>query len=78
MKKYDEAASDFIEAVKIDYPVDSKNCEPAIILLNEVIKFNPNYAEAYNSRGEYYKELGETEKAETDFKKAVELNRMMI
>jgi len=73
MKKYEEAASDFAGAIRMDYPVESKNCEPAIILLNEVIKFNPNYAEAYNSRGEYYKELGETEKAETDFKKAVEL-----
>lgn len=73
LQNYNKAASDFIEAINIDYPVESKNCEPAVILLNEVINFNPNYAEAYETRGEYYKALGKIYKAEVDFKKAGEL-----
>ena len=73
LEKYDDAASDFIEAIKIDYPVESKNCEPAILLLNEVIKFNPSYAETYDTRGEYYETLGKIDEAKADFKKAEEL-----
>jgi len=73
LKKYDEAASDFIEAIEFDYSHNTNKAEQAILLLTEVIKFNPNYAEAYDSRGEYYKELGETDKADADFKKAEEL-----
>ena len=73
LKKYDEAASDFIEAIEYDYSHNTNKAEQAILLLTEVIKFNPNYAEAYDSRGEYYKELGKTDKADADFQKAEEL-----
>lgn len=78
LKQYDKAASDFLEAIKIDYPSTSKNCEPAILLLNDVIKFNPDYVEAYDIRGEYYESLEKINEAEADFKKAEELSRIML
>ena len=76
--KYDEAASDFLEAIEIDYPIEEKNCEPTILLLNDVIKFNSNYADAYLYRGECYKILGKSNEAKADFKKAEELNQIMV
>jgi len=34
---------------------------------------NPKYATAYNNRGRAYQELGQYDKAESDFNKAKEL-----
>lgn len=71
--KYDEAASDFLEAIEIDYSIEEKNCELTILLLNDLIKLNPNHADTYFYRGECYKILGKSDEAEVDFKKAEEL-----
>lgn len=46
----------------------------AIYHYNEAIRLNPNYAEAYNSRGTIYGKLGQYQLAMEDFIKALHLN----
>ncbi|MFH1622250.1 MAG: tetratricopeptide repeat protein [Candidatus Omnitrophota bacterium] len=52
-----------------------KNCfENEVFHWSKEIKDNPNNAEAYNNRGKTYGELGDDDKAISDFTKAVEVN----
>ena len=48
--------------------------DAAINSLNEAVKLNPDYAEAYYYRGLTYKSLGQREQAFEDYNKAIELN----
>ena len=50
-----------------------KGYTEAIMLYDEAIKLNPNYASAYHYRGVAYRALGNHTKAQADFKKAKEL-----
>lgn len=46
----------------------------AIQYLNQAIQQNPNSAEAYNSRGNAYRDLNQLQKAVSDYNQAVRLN----
>lgn len=48
--------------------------EKAIENLTKAIKLNPNKAELFRSRADVYFNLGEEDKSEKDYKKALELN----
>ena len=48
--------------------------EDKIKLLDEVIELNPNYALAYNNRGNAYQGLKQYERAIQDYSEAIELN----
>jgi Tfp pilus assembly protein PilF len=41
--------------------------------MDEAIRLNPQYADAYYGRGMVYKKLGKTKEAELDFQKAKKL-----
>lgn len=48
--------------------------QDAIKEYTEAIKMDPDYAAAYNNRGNLYRNLGDFEKALEDYNKAIELN----
>ncbi len=43
------------------------------VIYNEAIRLNPQYATAYNNRGNSYSDLGEDQKAIADFQQAANL-----
>ena len=53
---------------------ESKDQEGALASLNEVIKLNPELAEAYNNIGNLLRELGSFSEAIDNFNKAIKLN----
>ena len=61
----------FEEGNKLYY---AKDYYGAIKLYREALKLNPNFADAYNNRGNAYKDLGQYERAIQDFDKAIQLN----
>jgi tetratricopeptide (TPR) repeat protein len=48
--------------------------DSVLILADIALSFDPQLSEAYNVRGEYYREIGQTERAIKDFNKALKLN----
>ena len=57
------------------YDEDQKgNRENAIEYYTRAIELNPEYADAYNNRGNAYRNLKEYEKAISDYNRAIELN----
>jgi tetratricopeptide (TPR) repeat protein len=47
--------------------------QEAITDYNEAIRLNPNYADAYNNRGNTYQNLGDKQKALVDLREASRL-----
>jgi Flp pilus assembly protein TadD len=52
---------------------DKEDWDAAIVCFSEVIRLQPDDAEAYNNRGNAYAEKGEDDKASKDLAKAKEL-----
>jgi tetratricopeptide (TPR) repeat protein len=52
--------------------------QKAIEYLNEAIRFNPNFAQAYNNRGLAYRNLGQHQRAIEDYNEAIRLNPNFI
>ncbi len=56
------------------YKVDTTS---ALNDLSNAIELNPNYAKAYDLRGVVYQEMGKTEEAKADYKKALGLDPLL-
>jgi hypothetical protein len=67
-------ADDYL--VEADYKFHRKDYSGAILAYNEVIRLDPNYAEAllYRDRGSSYYALGNTQAAMADFNEAIRIN----
>ena len=52
----------------------NKNYEDCLTFLNIFVEKEPNFAVAYNNRGNVYSDLNQLETAITDYNKAIELN----
>lgn len=67
-------ADDYL--VQADYKLHKRDYSGAIAAYNEVIRLNPNYAEAllYRNRGSSYYALGDTQAAIADFNEAIKIN----
>lgn len=52
----------------------NKNHEDCLTFLNGFVEKEPNFAEAYNNRGNAYSDLNQLETAIKDYNKAIELN----
>ncbi|MEE9913816.1 MAG: tetratricopeptide repeat protein [Deltaproteobacteria bacterium] len=65
-----ETASDWYNKAKALNYTDQKK---AIGYLNNALRLQPNYADAYNDRGIAYTQLGQNEQAIKDFNEAIRL-----
>ncbi|MBR3497725.1 MAG: tetratricopeptide repeat protein [Selenomonadaceae bacterium] len=70
-EKISLAGQKFAEAFKLAEGGDNSG---AIKLYTEAIELNPNLIQAYNNRGNTYKNLGDYHRAIQDYDKAIELN----
>jgi tetratricopeptide (TPR) repeat protein len=57
------------------YDYIERNWDLALADYTEAIRLNPNYAEAYTSRGKIYRVLKDKNKARKDFQRALKLYR---
>lgn len=55
-----------------------KDYDGAIVNYNKAIELKPDYAEAYNSRGNAYYSKGDNEQAIKDYTKSIELNNPLL
>ncbi len=54
--------------------IQQNNIEQAITQLNEVIAYKPEFAEAWNKRGDAYSHLGDLDRALADYGRTLQLN----
>jgi tetratricopeptide (TPR) repeat protein len=54
--------------------VNVENYDEALKLIDKAIELNPEYAKAYNYRGNVYSDIKNYDKAFEDYDKAIELN----
>jgi tetratricopeptide (TPR) repeat protein len=54
--------------------IQQKDIEQAIERLDEIIAYKPDFAEAWNKRGDAYSQLGDLDRALADYRRVLKLN----
>ncbi len=54
--------------------IQHKDIEQAIERLDEIIAYKPDFAEAWNKRGDAYSQLGDMDRALADYRRVLQLN----
>ena len=73
-KKAEEAAKEAKVSQLFAQAVNEKDSSRAIDLYTQLLALNPDYAEAYNNRGNVKSDLGDKSGALSDYDKAISLN----